>query len=100
MTKNFKNLRAVITRVNKERLSPAVRALAKQQGLSLTQLAKNVGYDGVNGLLDAINGRSDVPLSRLFLIAAELRVWSLDQLFGASGTTGAIEELGRSPDGA
>ena len=59
----------------------------------MTQLATNVGYDGVNGLLDAINGRSDVPLSRLLLIAAQLDVWSLDELFGPSGTTATIEQL-------
>ena len=85
--------RAVLTRAGRNRLAPSVRALAKRQRLSLTQLATNVGYDGVNGLLDAINGRSDVPLSRLLLIAAQLDVWSLEELFGASGTTAAIEEL-------
>lgn len=85
--------RAVLTRISNERLAPSVRALAKKRHLSLTQLATNVGYDGVNGLLDAINGRSDVPLSRLLLIAAQLDVWSLEELFGASGTTAAIEEL-------
>lgn len=90
-------IRAVITRVGQERLSPVVRALAKKQGLSLTKLATSVGYDGVNGLLDAINGRSDVPLTRLFLIAAQLEVWSLEELFGASGTTSAIDELRHLP---
>jgi hypothetical protein len=85
--------RAVLTRISRTRLAPAVKALAERQRLTLTQLATNVGYDGVNGLLDAINGRSDVPLSRLLLIAAQLDVWSLEELFGATGTTTAIEEL-------
>ena len=91
--------RAVVTRVARERLGPTVRKLAAQRGLSLTRLAKNVGYGGVNGLLDAINGRSDIPLSRLFLIAGELQVWSLEELFGPSGTTEAIGDLTRPPSG-
>lgn len=93
-------IRAVLTRVSRERLSPTVRKLAAQQGMSLTRLAKNVGYEGVNGLLDAINGRSDIPLSRLFLIAAELQVWSLEELFGPSGSTQAIDDLAGPANGS
>jgi predicted transcriptional regulator len=89
--------RAVAARVAKERLDPTVRRLAAERGMSLSELARSVGYDGVNGLLEVITGASDVKLSRLLDIASQLRVWSLEELFGPSGTSAAIEVLGTDP---
>lgn len=69
-----------------------MRDLAARRGLSLKELAGKVGYSGVNGLLDGINGRSSIPLARLLAIAGELGVWSLEELFGPTGTTDAIRQ--------
>ena len=85
--------RAVITRICQDQLSPTVRILATQKGLSLSELSRNIGYEGVSGLLDAINGRSDIPLSRLLLLAAELGVHSIEELFGQSSSGRALETL-------
>lgn len=85
MTSDQDPRRALLARILREKLGPQVRALAKNR-ISLTQLARNVGYSSFGGLDKVLQGESDPPLSVLLALAATFDLHSIEELFGEPGT--------------
>lgn len=81
--------RALSTRLLSEKLDPQVRQLA-QGRVSLSELARRVGYGSPSGLLAAMTGKTQPPLHVLVGLAAELGLHSIEELFGDFGTSPAL----------
>ena len=84
--------RALLARVLRERLGPRVLSLAHER-ISISRLARNVGYASFGGLARVLRGESDPPLSVLLALAASFDLHSIDELFGEPGTLEALREL-------
>lgn len=91
MASRESHYRALSTRLLKEQFSPQLKHLIKQtDGINQSELARRLGYKSLSGLQALMNGKAQPKLHHLIGIALELKLHSLEELFGDFGTASAI----------